>query len=72
MPSLLATNRSFGWVQLFKLGGHREGQVIAEGSQPGPEKVLGATRAAPNGLEIVRTNWNQFELIMAGQKGLFN
>jgi hypothetical protein len=24
---------------------------------------------APNGLEIVRTTWNQFEIVLAGQKG---
>ena len=23
---------------------------------------------APNGLEIVRTTWNQFEIVLAGQK----
>jgi len=33
VPSLLATNRSSGWVQRLKLGGHREGQVMAEMSQ---------------------------------------
>ena len=55
-----------------------EGSVPAQGhsglrgSQPGPEGVLGEPKGTPNGLEIVRTNWNQFELIMAGQKRLFN
>jgi hypothetical protein len=24
---------------------------------------------APNELEIVRTTWNQFEIVLAGQKG---